>query len=135
MRLAICILLLAAHAYAEPVVLAVDGKDIYVDLGAKDGVGAGTQLELLHEIVARDPKTGATLRDRFALGTIEVEDQLAQGGQGSIADRRAEHLGRTDAGIVMLRRIFARELDALKHGRPTRQWTMAPLIPADGWYV
>ena len=70
--LVICILLLATRAYAEPVVLAVDGKDIYVDVGAKDGVGAGSQLELLHEIVARDPKTGTTLRDRFALGTIEV---------------------------------------------------------------
>lgn len=66
------ILLLATRVSAEPVVLAVDGKDIYVDLGAKDGVGAGSELELLHEIVARDPKTGATLRDRFPLGTIEV---------------------------------------------------------------
>ena len=56
---------------AEPVVLAVDGKDIYVDLGANDGVGAGSELELLHEVVARDPQTGATLRDRFALGTLD----------------------------------------------------------------
>jgi hypothetical protein len=71
--LIICLLLVATRAYAEPVVLAVDGKDIYVDIGAKDGVGAGSQLELLHEIVARDPKTGTTLRDRFALGVIEVE--------------------------------------------------------------
>src|SRR5512143_1867370 len=68
----LCLVLLAAPAYADPVVLAVDGKDIYVELGAKDGVGAGSELELLHEIVARDPKSGATLRDRFALGTIIV---------------------------------------------------------------
>src|SRR3954463_12076505 len=60
-------------AYADPVVLAVDGKDIYVEIGAKDGVGAGSELELLHEIVAHDPKSGATLRDRFDLGTITVE--------------------------------------------------------------
>jgi hypothetical protein len=53
-------------------VLAVDGQDIYVELGAKDGVGAGSELELLHEVVARDPRSGATLRDRFALGTITV---------------------------------------------------------------
>lgn len=63
----------ASRAAAEPVVLAVDGDDIYVDLGAKDGVGAGTELELLHEIVAKDPRTGAVLRDRFALGTLAVE--------------------------------------------------------------
>ncbi len=66
------IVALATTASAEPVVLAVDGKDIYVDVGAKDGVGAGSELELLHEIVARDPKSGTTLRDRFALGTIRV---------------------------------------------------------------
>jgi 5,5'-dehydrodivanillate O-demethylase len=66
---------------------------------------------------------------------VEVEDQLAQGGQGAIVDRRAEHLGRTDAGIVMLRRIFAREMHAVAEGRPNKQWTMAPLIPEDGWYI
>jgi len=62
----------SSTAHAEPVVLAVEGKDIYVDLGAKDGVGAGSELELMHEVVARDPRSGSTLRDRFALGTITV---------------------------------------------------------------
>ncbi|HTL37884.1 MAG TPA: hypothetical protein VL326_32355 [Kofleriaceae bacterium] len=67
------VLALAVPAYAgEPVVLAIDGQDIYVDLGAKDGVGAGSELELLHEVNARDPRTGATLKDRFALGTMTV---------------------------------------------------------------
>ena len=33
----IALLVLSSVAYAEPVVLAVDGKDIYVDVGAKDG--------------------------------------------------------------------------------------------------
>jgi len=61
-----------ALASAEPTVLAVDGEDIYVDLGAADGVGAGSELELLHEVVARDPQTGAVLRDRFALGRLRV---------------------------------------------------------------
>lgn len=60
-------------AAAEPVVLAIDGDAIYVDLGAKDGVGEGTTLELLHEVVVRDPRTNAVLRDRFALGTLTVE--------------------------------------------------------------
>src|SRR5688572_11500071 len=71
-RIVTLLLLITSTAYAEPVVLAVDGKDIYVELGAKDGVGAGSELELLHEVVAKDPRSGATLRDRFALGTIIV---------------------------------------------------------------
>ncbi len=70
--LALAATAVTATAEAEPVVLAVNGNDIYVDLGARDGVGAGSELELLHEIVARDPKSGATLRDRFALGTFTV---------------------------------------------------------------
>ncbi len=62
----------AAPVAAEPVVLAVDGADIYLELGARDGVGAGTQVELLHEVTAKDPRTGAVLKDQFALGTLEV---------------------------------------------------------------
>ncbi len=63
---------LVAPAAANPVVLAVNGKDVYIDLGAHDGVGAGTDLELLHEVVVRDPRTGAMLRDHFARGTLVV---------------------------------------------------------------
>ena len=70
--LVIACLLVAKVAAAEPVVVAVDNADIYVDLGAKDGVGAGAELELLHEVVVRDPKTGATLRDFFSLGSLTV---------------------------------------------------------------
>lgn len=66
------VLATAAPAAADPVVLAVDGADIYLDLGARDGVGAGTQLELLHEVTAKDPRSGAVLKDQFALGTLEV---------------------------------------------------------------
>ena len=74
LTIAVSFLALTGTAIADDdhVVLAIDGKDIYVDLGAQDGVGAGSELELLHEIVVRDPKNGATLRDRFDLGTMTV---------------------------------------------------------------
>jgi hypothetical protein len=77
--LLIAILLTTTVASAEPpvagsqaVIVAVDGPDIYVDLGAKDGVGAGAELELLHEVVVRDPRSGTMLRDHFSLGMISV---------------------------------------------------------------
>jgi len=73
MRSLLVLCLLTATAAADNVVLAVDGTNIYVDLGAKDGVGAGSRLELLHEITAKDPRTGAVLRDHFALGQLVVE--------------------------------------------------------------
>lgn len=72
----------------EKLVLALDGADIYVELGARDGVGAGSELELLHEVVARDPRTGAALRDRFVLGTLIV----ARSGERISVARAAEEL-------------------------------------------
>lgn len=51
-----------------------------------------------------------------------AQDYVAQRGQGVIADRELEVLGRSDAGIAMLRRIFARETDALANGKPLKVW-------------
>jgi 5,5'-dehydrodivanillate O-demethylase len=48
-------------------------------------------------------------------------------GQGVIADRINERLGSNDAAIVVLRQIWKRELQALRDGRPLKQW--APSIP------
>lgn len=96
-----------ALAAAEPVVLAVDGADIYIDLGAKDGVGTGTEVELLHEIVAKDPRTGQTLKDRFALGTLTV---VKSGDRLSVARAEATLAKRVLAGdtvrLVSAKRTF-----------------------------
>ena len=93
--LIVLILLSASMASAEPTVLAIEGADIYVDLGARDGVGAGTELELLHEVVAKDPRTGAVLRDRFALGTLAV---VKSGDRLSVARAAPELASRVLAG-------------------------------------
>jgi hypothetical protein len=85
--LIIAVLLTAQVAAAEPVVLAVDSTAIYVELGARDGVGAGTELELLHEVAVKDPRTGQTLRDHFALGTMTV---IKSGEKISVAKAHAE---------------------------------------------
>jgi hypothetical protein len=86
---------LPAAAAADPVVLAVDGARIYVELGGRDGVGAGTELELLHTVVARDPSTGATLRDEFALGTLTVD---RAGDHVALATAPDELVGRVATG-------------------------------------
>jgi 5,5'-dehydrodivanillate O-demethylase len=51
-----------------------------------------------------------------------LEDYVAQVGQGRIVDRSADNLSRTDKGVVMLRSIWRRELQALREGRPTKKW-------------
>jgi 5,5'-dehydrodivanillate O-demethylase len=60
-------------------------------------------------------------------GLINVQDIVAQAGQGRLADREHERLGRSDVLVILLRRIWERELRALAEGRPLKQWTR----PAD----
>jgi hypothetical protein len=53
---------------------------------------------------------------------INVQDHVAILGQGTITNRANERLGRSDSGVALLRRIWARELQALAEGRPTKPW-------------
>ena len=69
------------------------------------------------DIEIRGPGTDMTL----------IQDRVAMLGQGVIADRINERLGSNDAAIVLLRQIWKRELQALRDGRPLKQW--APSIP------
>ena len=55
-----------------------------------------------------------------------LEDEIAQAGQGAIATRTNEHLGRSDRGVFLLRKIWERELKNLSEGRPLKQWTYRP---------
>ena len=53
---------------------------------------------------------------------VKVQDVISQVGQGHIADRSTEHLGHSDSTIILLRRIWERELRNLEEGRPLKQW-------------
>ena len=53
---------------------------------------------------------------------FNLQDYASQVGQGTIADREHERLGRTDLTVIMLRKLWARELRALAEGRPLKQW-------------
>ena len=59
-----------------------------------------------------------------------LEDEVAQTGQGAIAPRGNEHLGRSDRGVFLMRKIWERELGNLKEGRPLKQWVYRPeMVP------
>jgi 5,5'-dehydrodivanillate O-demethylase len=53
---------------------------------------------------------------------VNVQDDVTQVGQGAIAPRAQERRGATDAGVVLWRQIWERELRALAHGGPLKQW-------------
>jgi 5,5'-dehydrodivanillate O-demethylase oxygenase subunit len=57
------------------------------------------------------------------LKMIQVQDWIAMVGQGRIADRQRERLGRSDTGIILLRLIWERELRALAAGQPLKKWS------------
>ncbi len=67
---------------------------------------------------------------------VMLEDEIAQTGQGRIAVRGNEHLGRSDRGVFLLRKIWERELRNLAEGRPLKTWTyrpdMVPTYPSTG---
>jgi 5,5'-dehydrodivanillate O-demethylase len=61
---------------------------------------------------------------------VMLEDEIAQTGQGTIAVRGNEHLGRSDRGVFLLRKIWERELKNLAEGRPLKQWVYRPdMVP------
>jgi 5,5'-dehydrodivanillate O-demethylase len=57
-----------------------------------------------------------------SLQLTPAQDYVAIMGQGAIADRAHERLGKSDAGIVLLRRIMLREIEAARSGRAPKNW-------------
>lgn len=55
-----------------------------------------------------------------------IEDYATQVGQGPIADRSDEHLGKMDEAVILKRKLWERELQALAEGRPLTEWTDPP---------
>ena len=55
-----------------------------------------------------------------------VQDIAVQAGQGPIEDRDREYLGRSDAAIIVWRKILQRELRLIAEGNPGKRWTRPP---------
>ena len=60
----------------------------------------------------------------YNLGPKVLSSEYAtQVGQGTLPDRKNEHLGRSDQTVIMKRKVWERELRALAEGRPLKEWT------------
>ena len=62
-------------------------------------------------------------KDRIDI--VNIQDYVAQVGQGALPDFENERLGRSDVLVALFRRIFARELKAFAEGRPLKKWTIS----------
>jgi 5,5'-dehydrodivanillate O-demethylase len=84
--------------------------------------------ELVQAILAGKLRLGDV--DPKRIDFVMLEDEVAQTGQGVIADRANEHLGRSDRGVFLLRKIWERELRNLAEGRPVKKWLYRPdMVP------
>lgn len=83
--------------------------------------GADTGAELTRRILVgelRIEDIEATESDRLI---TNIQDSVAQGGLGPVA-QRSDHLGPADAGLIIRRKIYEREMRALAEGRPLTPW-------------
>jgi hypothetical protein len=53
---------------------------------------------------------------------VNIQDCVAQMGQPKTAEGAFEHLGRSDRGIILFRKLWLRELAAFAAGRPLKSW-------------
>ena len=105
----------------------VTGKDAEIYLAKREEywqklAAAGPAQDLAQEVMVG--------RLRFAdirhPDLVRVQDVAVQAGQGRIADRDDEHLGRSDTAIILWRKILARELRAIADGQAAKAWMPAP---------
>jgi len=68
-----------------------------------------------------DAETG-----RWISSHVMNQDFVAWMGQGTIADRTQEHLGSSDAGIIMLRQRFLKDIDAIARGEDPKATVRDP---------
>ncbi len=55
-------------------------------------------------------------RGRFRVDNIDGQDIMVWATQGRIADRTAEHLGGSDRGVLLLRRLLSEQIEAVERG-------------------
>jgi len=53
---------------------------------------------------------------------VNIQDCVAQMGQPKIEDGALEHLGRSDRGVILFRKLWLRELAALAAGQQLKSW-------------
>ncbi|MDX3905623.1 MAG: Rieske 2Fe-2S domain-containing protein [Pigmentiphaga sp.] len=95
-----------------------------------------SSIDIPHQTVCEAILTGRKRLqdvDPQRVDMVRLQDDIAQLGQGRLADRRAEKLGRADVGVIATRRLWEREISALLDGRPLKSWTRTPAIVPAVW--
>jgi 5,5'-dehydrodivanillate O-demethylase len=61
---------------------------------------------------------------------VWIQDYATQVGQGPLELRKLEWLGRSDRALILIRKIWERELQALNEGKPLKEWFRSERLAA-----
>ncbi len=79
---------------------------------------------VMHAVLAGD--VGIDEVDQSRVHLLFLQDDVAQAGCGLIHERPPEHLGRSDVGVIAVRKMWARELRAFANNQPLTEWRYDP---------
>jgi 5,5'-dehydrodivanillate O-demethylase len=95
-----------------------------------------SEIDLPHQRVADDILAGRINIQEVDVkrcDMVRLQDDVAQVGQGRIANRSLEHPGSGDIGLVAGRRIWRRDLQAFAEGRPHKAWRRSAEMRPSVW--
>lgn len=87
------------------------------------------QRDLDREALTRAVLAGEVGMDEIDQARVHIlflQDDVAQAGCGVIHERPPEHLGRSDVGVIAVRKLWLRELRAFAKGEPVTAWCHDP---------
>jgi 5,5'-dehydrodivanillate O-demethylase oxygenase subunit len=97
-----------------------------------------SQIDIAHQDACNMILNGQACVDDFDVNRVDVvrlQDDVAQLGQGAIADRSQENLGRADVGVTAIRRLWRRELTNLASNLPLKAWKKTGAIRVRAWQI
>jgi 5,5'-dehydrodivanillate O-demethylase len=99
-----------------------DGIEIFKQARA-DSMARAKTLEPWRDIAKKILAGEMTLQDAEGHeDLVTIQDYVTQCGQGIVADRVNERLGQSDVAIILLRKLWDREIRAMADGRELTQW-------------
>ena len=112
-------------------------------------ISPGKPLRLPDRPAYRDaygPELGDAIRrgkaeiedfDLSVIDKLNLQDDLAQVGQGVIPNYDDEELmGQSDEGVILVRMLWQREMQAIAEGEPLKEWSYNhELLPVQDWRV
>ncbi len=55
---------------------------------------------------------------------VTIQDAVVQEAQPLMSEREADRLAPSDGPVILIRKIFSREVRAFAQGKPTKTWTL-----------